>query len=171
MDLKDLVPLAQLIATACAVVGLFLTAFTVGRSRRTADLQALQKFSDDTNAREAALANVNSDAARHHAFNEFLNFLEIYATAYNHGLIVGRGSTKIVRLKLIDSFIELDAAKQWHPHIGKAIDRNSTLIELAKFIASNRPEVERRKAEKNRALTSGVREAEVAVQSQDAYSS
>lgn len=162
MDLKDLVLAAQLMAAFCAVGGLGLTALTISRSRRTADLQALQKFSDDANNREAALAKASTDADRHHAFNELMNFLELYSCAYNDGLIAGRASTKIVRLKLIDSFIELDAAKLWHPHIGKAIDRTSTFIEFANFIASNRPEVEKRKAEKMRTLTSGVREAEMA---------
>ena len=162
MDLKDFVSVAQFFAAFCAAGGLVLTALTVSRSRRTADLQALQKFSDDANEREAALHNAGDDASRHHAFNELMNFLELYACAYNDGLIVGRASTKMVRLKLIDSFIELDAAKLWHPHIGKAVDRTTTFIEFANFIASNRPEVERRKAEKMRALTSGVRDAEMA---------
>lgn len=172
MDLKDWVPLAQFIAAACAVGGLLFTAFTIGRSRRTADLQALQKFSDDTNAREAALAEAQSDGARLHAFNEFLNFLELYACAYNHRLIIGRGGKKIVRHKVIDSFIELDAAKQWHPHVGKAIDRYSTLIELRKFIKSHRKEVEQRKAERNRALTAGARETPSSVSElQDAQGS
>jgi hypothetical protein len=158
LDLKDWVPVAQFVAAACAVGGLLFTAFTIGRSRRTADLQALQKFSDDTNAREAALAEAQTDSARLHAFNEFLNFLELYACAYNHRLIIGGGSKKIVRHKLIDSFIELDAAKQWHPHVGKAIDRYSTFIELRKFINSHRMEVEQRKAERNHALTAGTRD-------------
>lgn len=142
---------ASLGGLVCAAVGLFLTAFSIGRSRRTADLQALQKFADDANKREAALAEAQTDDARLHAFNELLNFLELYASAYNNRLIIGRGSKKIVRHKLEDCFIEFEAATAWHPHIGKAVDRFSTFEELTKFIGAHRKEIEQRKLERERA--------------------
>jgi hypothetical protein len=163
LDLKDWLPLAQFVAAISAVGGLFFTAFSVSRSRRSSDLQTLQQFSDDTNARERALAEAKSNGDYRHAFNEFLNFLELYACAYNDGLIIGRGSKKIVRHKLIDSFIELEAAQQLHADIGEAIDRRSTLIELRKFKRRFRKEYKQRKAERERNLTSGVHEAEAAM--------
>jgi uncharacterized small protein (DUF1192 family) len=134
----------------CAAVGLFFTACSLGRSRRTADLQALQKFADDANKREAAFAEARTDDARLHSFNELLNFLELYACAYNNRLFIGRSSKKLVRHKLEDCFIELDAAESWRPHIDNAIDRYSTFEELTKFVSANRPEIERRKIEKKK---------------------
>jgi hypothetical protein len=151
------VPVAQLVSGISAATGLFLTAcsltftgFQMRRSRRTADLQALQKFADDANKREAALAEAATEQARLHAFNEFLNFLELYSSAYNHGLIIGRGSKEIVRHKLEDSYIELDAAKAWHSHIATALDRSNTFAELTKLISRHRKEVDQRKAERDR---------------------
>lgn len=77
--------------------------------------------------------------------------MELYASAYNNRLIIGRGSKKIVRHKLEDCFIELEAATAWHPHIGKAVDRFSTFEELTKFIGAHRKEIEQRKFERERA--------------------
>ena len=154
---------AQLASTIIAAIGLLLTAggliFTacqMRRTRRTSDLQALQKFYEDANKREAELADAKTDDARIHAFNEFMNFLELYASAYNNGLVVGRGSRDIIRHKLEDSFIELDAAKQWHPHIEKALDRSTTFIELRRLIERHRAEVDRRRAEKASLLVQGA---------------
>lgn len=110
----------------------------------------LQKFSEDANKREAALAEARTDDARAHAFNEFMNFLELYACAYNNGLVIGRGSKDIIRHKLEDSYIELDAAREWHPHIVKVLDRSTTFVELTKFIHRHAKEVEGRKAERSR---------------------
>jgi hypothetical protein len=141
---------ASLGGVACAAIGLALTALSIGRSRRTADLQALQKFADDANKREAALAEAETDDARLHAFNELLNFLELYASAYNNRLVIGRGSKKIVRHKLEDCFIELEAATAWRPHIGRAVDRFSTFDEITKSTAAHRREIEQRKLERER---------------------
>jgi hypothetical protein len=123
---SDWIPYVQLAGVFFAGVGLFFTGFQTLRSRRTTDLQTLQKFSDDANEREAALAQAEGDQARRHAFNEFFNFLELYACAYNRGLINGRAIDEIVRHKLEDCYIELDAAKEWHPHVAAALDRSTT---------------------------------------------
>jgi hypothetical protein len=150
------------VSSICAAIGLLLTsvglmvnACGLSRSRRTADLQALQKFSEDANKREAALWD-EDEASRLHAYNEFLNFLELYACAYNNGLIIGRGSQEIVRHKLEDSFIELDAANDWHSHIAAALDRTTTLAEFTKFVSRHRDEIDQRKAERNRMYTTNV---------------
>jgi hypothetical protein len=144
--------IVPVITGMCAVVGLFFTAWSIGRSRRTADLQALQKFVDDANKREAAFAEATTDSERLHAFNELLNFLELYTCAYNNHLFIGRGSKMLVRHKLEDCFIELDAATAWRPHIDNAVDRYSTFAELTKFVKANRVEIEHRKAASKLAL-------------------
>ena len=74
MTASDWVPYAQLAGVFFAGVGLFFTGYQTLRSRRITDLQTLQKFSDDANEREAALAQAEGDQTRRHAFNEFLNF-------------------------------------------------------------------------------------------------
>jgi hypothetical protein len=150
--LSDWVPVAQvasgisaaaaLILTSCALV---FTGLQTRRSRRTADLQALQRFADDANKREAALADPQDDKSREHAFNEFLNFLELYACAYNNRLFIGRGGKRLVRHKIIDSYVELEAARPWHGQFIKALDRATTFFELEKLIRRHRKEVERRR--------------------------
>jgi hypothetical protein len=155
---REWVEIAQVASSIIAACGLLLTACGLGmtawqmrRTRLTADLQALQKFSEDANKQEATLADAKSDDARLHVFNEFLNFLEIYACAYNNGLVIGRGSKEIIRHKLEDSYIELDAAKEGRAHIAKALDRSTTFAELTTLIRRHRKEVDRRKAERLRA--------------------
>jgi hypothetical protein len=147
---SDWVPYVQLASGLFAGIGLFFAGYQTLRSRRTTDLQTLQKFSDDANEREAALAEAEGAQARRHAFNEFLNFLELYACAHNKGLINGRAINEIVRHKLEDSYIELDAAREWHPHIAAALDRSTTLIELSKFVSRYSQEIVVRKAERDR---------------------
>jgi hypothetical protein len=153
---KDWAESAQVASSAIAACGLLLaacglgiTAWQMRRTRRTADLQALQKFSEDANKREGALADA-ADDRRLHAFHEFMNFLELYACAYNNGLVIGRGSRDIIRHKLEDSYIELEAAKEWHPYVAGALDRSTTFAELAKFIQRHRKEVDQRRAERER---------------------
>jgi hypothetical protein len=156
---KDWVEVAQVTSGIVAACGLMLTACGLGvtawqmrRTRLVADLQALQKFSESANNQETALADARKkdDTARSHAFNELLNFLELYACAYNHGLIIGPGSKKIIRHKLEDSYIELDHAKEWHPQIAKALDRSTTFAELSEFIRRHRKEIDQRIAERSR---------------------
>jgi hypothetical protein len=158
MDAKDWVPIAQIASSIVAACGLLLTACGLGatawqmrRTRIAADLQALQKFFDITNEREAALiaAAGKTEAERTYAFNEFLNFLELYAFAYNRGLF-GRGSEELVRHKLADSYNVLDEVKGWHSQIERAIDTSTTMIEFRKFRESNRDEIEIRAGERKR---------------------
>ena len=56
----------------------------------------------------------------------------------------------MVRHKLEDSVIELEAAVAWHPLIEMALDRSTTLGELRKFIERHKPEINERKAERAR---------------------
>jgi hypothetical protein len=156
MAAKDWVEVAQVTSSIVAACGLVLTACGLGatawqmrRTRMTADLQALQKFLDNTNEREAALtaALSKSDAERLYAFNEFLNFLELYAFAYNRNLF-GAASEELVRHKLADSFNVLNEMKEWHPHIESAIDTSTTMIEFRKFRERNRAEIEQRAEER-----------------------
>ena len=129
-----------------------LTAWQMSRTRRSSDLLALQKFHEEASKRESALTEAKStgEEAWRHAFIEFLNFLEVYACAYNNRLIIGRGSKDIIRHKLEDCFIEVEAAKDLHPHIAAAVDRATTFAELKKLIRDHRNEVDLRRGERAR---------------------
>lgn len=145
---KDWLEVAQLLSSVAAACGLFLAAVQVRRARMTGDLQSLEKFFEGVFEREAALAKAADDADKQrHAFNVLLDFLEVYASAHNKKLF-GRGSEEMVRHKLEDSIIELEAATEWHPLIGAALDRSTTFIELRRFIEKHRAEVEGRRAER-----------------------
>lgn len=141
---KDWLELAQIASSVVAACGLCATAWQMHRTRRASDLQALQKFFDDANEREAALAEAQTDAARGHAFIEFMNFLEMYACAYNKRLIIGRGVREMVRHKIQDSCIELQKSPGWHPEIERANDRSTTFIELRSFVRRYKAEISRR---------------------------
>jgi hypothetical protein len=141
--------MAQLVSSIAATCGLFFTAWQFVRTRRAADLQALQKFFESANGHEAALANAAGHESQIHAFNEFLNFLEVYAGAHNSRLF-GRGSEKMVRHKLEDCYIELDQSPDWHAEIAKASDRATTFEELTEFVSRHRREIDDRKAQRAR---------------------
>jgi hypothetical protein len=145
---KDWLEIAQLVSSTAAACGLFVAACQMYRARRVADLQALQKFFDGVFEREAALVGAQDNAeAQRHAFNELLTFLEVHASAHNKNLF-GPGSEEMVRHKLEDSLIELEAAKDWHQLIDSAIDRYTTLGELRKFIKKHKSEIVGRRAER-----------------------
>jgi hypothetical protein len=118
---KDWLGIAQFVSSAVAACGLVLTGWRMRRTRRVADLQALQIFFESANEHEMALARSGDDAQMQtHAFNEFLNFLEVYASAHNRKLF-GKGGKAMVRHKLEDCYIELNAAAEWHPLIAAAV--------------------------------------------------
>jgi hypothetical protein len=151
------VEVAQLISTSFAGVGLLVSAYQAYRTRlganqsqRTADLQALQKFFEGVIEREGTLYDASEDArTQKRAFQELLTFLEVHACAHNRNLF-GSGSEEMVRHKLEDSVIELEAAEAWHSLIEEALDRSTTLIELRKFIGLHKAEISERRAERAR---------------------
>lgn len=117
-----------------------------------ADLQALQKFFDGIFEREAALQDASGDSRmQRRAFHELLTFLEVHASAHNRNLF-GSGGEEMVRLKLEDSAIELEAAAAWHSLIDEAGDRSTTFAELVEFIRRHKGEINERKAERARRL-------------------
>jgi len=151
------VEVAQIVSSVFAGYGLFVAAYqayraraVAERSQRVADLQALQKFFDGVFEREAALHDAgDDDRPQRRAFHELLTFLEVHASAHNRSLF-GSGSEAMVRHKLEDSVIELDAAEAWHPLIEEASDRATTFAELLQFIRRHRDEIDQRKAERAR---------------------
>jgi hypothetical protein len=144
---KDWMDIAQLVSSTAAACGLFLTFWQIRRTGGIADLQALQKFFDTVNEREAALARAGNDGAtQRHAFTELLNVLEVYASAHNKNLF-GRGSEEMVRHKLEDAYIELEAAEPWHHLIVEAVDRSLTFAEFLKFIRRHKKEIDARRLE------------------------
>jgi hypothetical protein len=110
----------------------------------------LQKFFEGVFEREAALTSRAGDAdQQRHAFNVLLDFLEVHASAHNKKLF-GRGSEEMVRHKLEDSIIELEAATDWHPAIEAALDRSTTFIQLRNFMHKHRREMIVRRRERER---------------------
>jgi hypothetical protein len=144
---KDWLEIAQLVSSTAAAAGLFLTFWQMLRARRVADLQALQRFFDSANEREAALATASDATAQTYAFNELLSFVEVYASAHNRKLF-GSGSEEIVRHKLEDCIIELEAAQEWRALIDAATDRTRTFVETRKFMRRYRHELDLSRAER-----------------------
>ena len=149
VPVKEWLGVAQVVSSTAAACGLILTAWQMLRTRRVADLQALQKFFESANQHEAALARGGDDGQMQtHVFNEFLNFLEVYASAHNKKLF-GKGGEAMVRHKLEDCYIELDAAAEWHPLVAAALDRSTTFDEFRTFVRRHRKEIEARKFERS----------------------
>lgn len=137
LTVADLLPYAQLAAPIAAATGLFVTAWQFARSREATTLQNLQEFFKASNEREAALAEAKDDAARRHAFVEYLNFLEVYSAAENGGLFIGV-ARELVRDKIIDSLVVLDAMPQWHQQIEASISSSVTYSHISEFMARHR---------------------------------
>ena len=154
MSLEEWLKYAPLISSVIAACGLFLTGFgliftgcQLYSNRLTGDLQALQKFYDDVTEREAALAAARGDDGKmRHAFLELMNHLELYASAFNHKLVIGVGR-EMVRHKLVDTYVVINANASWHPHIERATDSHTTFIEFRKFIKAHMKQIEGRHAQ------------------------
>lgn len=144
MTVTALLPYAQVGGTVAAAIGLFISAWQFWRNRRATTLQHLQDFFKSTNEREAALATASDFDKKLHAFVEYLNFLEIYSAAVNGGLFVGV-AREIVRDKIIDSLVVLDAAPEWHSRIQKSITSEITYSHLRQFIRCHRRTFDSRK--------------------------
>jgi hypothetical protein len=145
---STIVQLAQVASSVCAAIGLGFAGYQMYTARRTANLQSLQKFYEHAIERERALL-CTDEAERRFAFNEFLQFLELYAFAHNRNLY-GDASEELVRHKLADSFNVLNEVKAWHPQIENAIDTSTSMIEFRKFRERHREEIERRAEERRR---------------------
>lgn len=113
---------------------MFVTAWQIHVAAKTNSLQSLEKFFDRVTEREHAFIAAPNDASREQAFNEFLNFLEIYAAASNKGLVTGVAA-EMIDEKIVDSFVMIELFPQWHGKLVKAITSHSTLMQLRKFLA------------------------------------
>jgi len=142
MDWTTIAAIGQFVAAMAAVIGLFFVGLQIKAARMTADLQALQEFFRAAADHEARLGNTDGDEKNLQAFNEFLNFLEVSATAYNHELFQ-KTTKKIVYEKLRDSIVVLKENPQWHRRIEQAITSDSALEELRIFMERNRTDIER----------------------------
>jgi hypothetical protein len=127
------------------------------RTRLANDLQALQRFFEEFNKREDAATEARLKGADEweHAVTDLANFMEIYACAYNNGLVVGRGARDLVRNALIDAYNVLRDGEESHTYLADLVqkirgdrkdDRNTVYAELRKLIRGHAKEVEQRRA-------------------------
>jgi hypothetical protein len=121
-------------------------------ARRTSGLQSLQSFDKAATEREAALLEAATDGPRHeYAFNEYMNFLELYAGACNRHLLSGSLLTgfarRFVRDRLLDSVVVIErAGHELHIAIDRAIYQPGTFEELRRFAKRNRKRLAARRA-------------------------
>jgi hypothetical protein len=147
----------QGIAAVIAGFGLWFVGCQLRDARKTADLQALQEFFKGVTGQEDRFHNASSDEQKRQAFNEFLNFLEVYSTADNHRLF--HDATRLIIVdKLCTSIAQIKEAPSWHNQVGDAVTSSTTFIELRKFIKRNRKEINDRVAElRSKAAVSATR--------------
>jgi hypothetical protein len=79
--------LIQAISAIVAASALVFTGLQWRQSRRVAVFQSLQEFYKVIVERERALLEAKNDAEHKYAFEEFLNVLELYASALNHRML------------------------------------------------------------------------------------
>jgi deoxyhypusine synthase len=137
LSIASYVPYAQIVSSSAAAIGLFVTAWQFWRSRKTTTLQNLQDFFKSVIEREAALAQATDDPRRRHAFNEYIDFLEVYSAAVMGGLFTGIAK-ELVCDKLIDSIVTLERAPQWHDVIDTSVTSVITYKYIVAFMAKHR---------------------------------
>ena len=125
--------IGQCVASATAIVGLGAIWWQVKESRKASDLLALQAFLKDAREHEGALLRAASDDEKDSAFVDLLNFLELYAAAYN-GKLFPKISRRIVRLKLRDTLSIIQKNELWHNKLIAAMTSPDTFEELSKFM-------------------------------------
>jgi hypothetical protein len=150
VKLQTAVQIAQVAAVFAATAAASLAAFQLLLSRRTAALQVLQSFDKAATEREAAIMAASDAAKRTYAFNEYMNFLELYAAFCNrHGLagslLTGFGR-RFVRNRLLDSVVVIErAVPETHEAIKKAIFQPGTFNELYVFVKRNKSRLKKRR--------------------------
>ena len=132
--------IAQIVAAAASVCGLYFVGAQIRASNKTADIQALQEFSKQTIEREHRFLNATNAAQKEQAFIEFINFLEMYAAALN-GNLVPPVSRKIVSDSVVNSIAAIQMAPAWASKFEDAIRTATTFDELGRFMRSNRPKI------------------------------
>lgn len=128
---------AASIAALIAVIAVLFAGVQILLARKTATIQVVQTFDKAAAEREAALASAADANKKEHAFNEFLNFLELYAALCNRSLVFGIAN-EIIRDRLIDSVIVLERAPAWHEKIDRAIYHHETFSHLRQFVQKNK---------------------------------
>lgn len=129
----EVAAIGQAIAAIAGIVGLFFVGFQLRASRQSTDLKNLQKFFEETTNREHALfASKESETDQSKAFVEFVNFLEIYAAAYNKRLIGGI-SREQIRDQLIETLAVIETNTWSCKKLNEAVTSRSALKELRHF--------------------------------------
>lgn len=150
MTAQTAVQIAQVFAAVAAMGAASFAAVQMLLARRTSSLQALQSFDKSATEREAALLAATSDRSKlEYAFNEYLNFLELYAGACNRhflsgSLLIGFART-FIRDRLLDSLIVIERAAALHNAIERAIHQPGTFQELHIFMRRNRARLDERR--------------------------
>ncbi len=104
MTLAGLAQIAQVVGVIAAASAATFAGIQMMLARRAAVLQSLQEFFKIASERERALLAAASLDEKEHAFVELLNFLEVYAAAYDGGLF-GSLTKELVNDKLLDAVI------------------------------------------------------------------
>lgn len=134
--------IGQVAATIISGCGLFFIGYQIRLATRGADLQTLQEFLKSATEREARLCEAETDEKKRHAFNEFMNFLEIYAAATN-GKLLPNTARNIVVDKLCTSIAVLQGEPAWLDQIGATINNSTTFSELSEFYSQHQTEIGR----------------------------
>jgi hypothetical protein len=141
------------VAAFIAAVSAAIACLQIALARRTAVIQVLQTFDKAASDREASLSLAADEVTKDHAFNELMNFLELYAGICNRKLVTGL-ARQLVQDRLIDSVVVIERAKAWHQAIDDAVFHETTFVELRTFLRRNRKEFDKRRvaAQKRAAL-------------------
>ncbi len=103
------------------------------------------------NERERAIldARDKGGAERRFAFNELMNFLELYAFVDNKKMLV-KSSRPLISEKIADSLVVVERS-EWGGEVEKAITTSDTFKELGLFALRHKRLLKKRRAEADRA--------------------
>lgn len=134
----------SILAGFSAFAGLLFIGIQIKAARKTADLQALQTFLQDTQKYEERLLAAKDSSSKESAFNDLLNFLELNAAAMNDNLF-SKTTRRMAMEKLADSILIIESAREWHDRFCSAMTTETTFEELSKFYKRERKYIDKRR--------------------------
>lgn len=133
--------LGQCVSAAAGVFGLGFIGWQIKVAGRATDFQTLQSFLRDAREHEQALLTSLEDEARDMAFIDYLNFLEVYASALHRKLFY-KTTKELVRDKLVDALALISIMPDWHSKFEKAITSQSTFSSIGVFMRKHRTAIQ-----------------------------
>ena len=138
----SLVDMAQIASGVAATIALGFNARAIVGQNRATTISTLNAFIDRSEKYEQLLHDAVGSPDFHRRYTDYLNHLEIQATAINNKLFPGI-SRKVARNRLIEDLAIVGTTKGAPDLMSELIDAPTTFNDIRRFIECNKPDFKR----------------------------